>query len=182
MGSHDERCEGLKVLARLCGASGERPPKGEQIATDCRWTWSTVRRGERRIWEVKTGGGGEVTRGDVNQLLGQLEVETKRAAKTRVYGCLLAPATSSKTDAAEATGDRIALINHEAAVRLYEILADRIRQYAASSGDGSAEARGDARTKTETLLPPDGWLEKLLSPTRGRVISASEIAALFPPR
>ncbi len=27
MGSHDERCEGLKVLARLCGASGERPPR-----------------------------------------------------------------------------------------------------------------------------------------------------------
>jgi hypothetical protein len=34
-GSRDERCEALKVLARLCGASGERPPKGEQSATDC---------------------------------------------------------------------------------------------------------------------------------------------------
>jgi hypothetical protein len=182
MGSHDERCEGLKVLARLCGASGERPPKGEQSATDCRWTWSTVRRGERRVWEVKTGVGSEVARGDVNQLLGQIEVETKRAAKTRVHGCLLTPAASSKIDAAEAAGDKIALINHEAAVRLYDILADRIRQYAALCGDGSAEARGDARTKIEALLPPDRWLEKLLSPTQGRVISAGEIAALFPSR
>ena len=42
-GSHDEQCEGLKVLARLAGASGERPPKTEQSATDCRWTWSTVK-------------------------------------------------------------------------------------------------------------------------------------------
>jgi hypothetical protein len=182
MGSHDERCEALKVLARLCGASGERPPKGEQSATDCRWTWSTVRRGERRVWEVKTGVGSEVVRGDVNQLLGQIEVETRWAAKTRVYGCLLTPATTSKKAAADAAGDKIALLNHAAAVRLYDILADRIRQYAALCGNGSAEARGDARIKIEALLPPDGWLGKLLSPTQGRVISADDVAALFPPR
>lgn len=182
IGSHDERCEALNVLPRLCGASGERPPKSEQSATDCRWTWSTVRRGERRVWEVKTREVSEVARSDVDQLLGQIEVETRRAAKTRVYGCLLTPATHSKIDAAEAAGDKIALINHEAAVRLYDILADRIRQYAALCGDGSAEARGDARTKIEALLPPDGWLGKLLSPTQGRVISADEMAALFPPR
>ena len=98
-GSHDEQYEGLKVLARLAGASGERPPKAEQSATDCRWTWSTVKRGERRVWEVKTGDDEVVARGDVNQLLGQIEVETKRTAKTRVYGCLLTPATSQPTTA-----------------------------------------------------------------------------------
>ena len=141
-----------------------------------------MRRGERRVWEFKTREVSEVARSDVDQLLGQIEVETRRAAKTRVYGCLLTPATHSKIDAAEAAGDKIALINHEAAVRLYDILADRIRQYAALCGDGSAEARGDARTKIEALLPPDGWLGKLLSPTQGRVISADEMAALFPPR
>lgn len=166
----------------LAHTAGHRTAQGEQSATDCRWTWSTVRRGERRVWEVKTGGGNDVTRGDVNQLLGQIEVESKRAAKTRVYGCLLTPAASSKLDAAEAAGDKIALVSHEAAIRLYDVLADRIRQYAALWGDGSAEARGDARTKTETRLPPDGWLQKLLSPTQGRVISADEIAALFPQR
>lgn len=48
-GSHDEQCEGLRVLARLVGASGERPIRAEQSATDCRWTWSTVKRGERRV-------------------------------------------------------------------------------------------------------------------------------------
>lgn len=37
-GSHDQQCEGLKVLARLAGASGERPLKTERSATDCRWT------------------------------------------------------------------------------------------------------------------------------------------------
>jgi len=182
MGSHNEQCEALKVLARLAGASGERPPRTEQSATDCRWTWSTIRRGERRVWEVKTGRPEEVARSDVNQLLGQIEVESKRAHKTRVYGCLLTPATEAKTDAAEAARDKIVLLSHAAVVRLYDLLADRIRQYAGLCGDGSAEARGNARTRTEQLLPPDGWLERLLSPTQGRVINADDVAAMFPPR
>jgi hypothetical protein len=179
-GSHDEQCEGLRVLARLAGASGERPPKTEQSATDCRWTWSTVKRGERRVWEVKTGEPHPVDRGDVNQLLGQIEVETKRAAKTRVYGCLLTPATTIQDDAAEAARDRIALISHAAAARLYNLLADRLQQYAALCGDGHAEARGDARTKVETLLPPDAWLGKLLSPTLGKIVTVDDVATLFP--
>src|ERR1017187_4559918 len=103
-------------------------------------------------------------------------------AKTRVLGCLLTPVSEASDDAAEAARDKIAFVNHDAAVRLYDILADRIRQYAALCGDGSAEARGDARIKIEALLPPDGWLGKLLSPTQGRVISADDVAALFPPR
>lgn len=181
-GNHDQQCEGLKVLARLAGASGERPPKTEQSATDCRWTWSTVKRGERRVWEVKTGNVEEVARGDVNQLLGQIEVETKRAAKTRVYGCLLTPATVTKDDAAEAARDKIALMSHGAAVRLYDVLADRLRQYAALCGDGNAEARGNARTKIEALLPPDGWLGRLLAPTQGKAIGVDDVAGLFPPR
>jgi len=181
-GNHDQQCEGLKVLARLAGASGERPPKTEQSATDCRWTWSTVKRGERRVWEVKTGNVEAVARGDVNQLLGQIEVETRRAAKTRVYGCLLTPATVTKNDAAGAARDKIALMSHEAAVRLYDVLADRLRHYAALCGDGNAEARGDARTKIEAQLPPDGWLGRLLAPTQGKVISVDDVAGLFPPR
>jgi hypothetical protein len=181
-GNHDQQCESLTVLARLAGASGERPPKTEQSATDCRWTWSTVKRGERRVWEVKTGNVEVVARGEVNQLLGQVEVETKRAAKTRVYGCLLTPATVAKADAAEAARDKIALMSHEAAVRLYDLLADRLRHYAALCGDGNAEARGSARTKIEALLPWDGWLGRLLSPTQGKVIGVDDVAGLFPPR
>ncbi len=56
-----------------------------------RWSSSTVRRGERRVWEVKTRRSEKVTRSNVNQLLGQIEVEMTRAAKTRVLGCLLTP-------------------------------------------------------------------------------------------
>jgi len=132
--------------------------------------------------EVKTGNVEGVARGDVNQLLGQIEVETKRAAKARVYGCLLTPATVTKDDAAEAARDKIALMSHEAAVRLYDVLADRLRHYAALCGDGNAEARGDARTKKEALLPADGWLGRLLAPTQGKVIGVDDVAGLFPPR
>jgi hypothetical protein len=73
-------------------------------------------------------------------------------------------------------------VSHEAAVRLYDVLADRLRQYAAVCGDGNAEARGDARTKTEALLPSDGWLGRLLAPTQGKVIGVEDVAGLFPPR
>ncbi|MFE6801534.1 DEAD/DEAH box helicase family protein [Streptomyces sp. NPDC057681] len=183
-GSHDQQCEGLTRLARLVGASGERPPRREQSATDCRWTWSTVKRAERRVWEVKTVPKGEpnpLNRGDVNQLLGQIEVETRRSAKTRVFGCLLTPATATQDDAAEAAHDKIVLVNHGAAVRLYDVLADRLRQYDALCGDNNAEARGEARTKLEALLPQeDGWLGKLLAPSRGRLITADDVGAVFP--
>jgi hypothetical protein len=40
----------------------------------------------------------------------------------------LTPATAVKGDAAEAAHDRIVLINHGAAIRLYDMLADRLRQ------------------------------------------------------
>lgn len=53
----------------------------------------------------------------LNQLLEQIEVETRRAAKTRVYGCLLTPGTTARPDAAEAARDTITLINHDAAVQ-----------------------------------------------------------------
>ncbi|MEU7753770.1 helicase C-terminal domain-containing protein [Micromonospora sp. NPDC049171] len=185
-GSHDQQCEALIRLARLAGASGERPPKTEQSATDCRWTWSTVKRAERRVWEVKTVPKGEpkpLIRDDVNQLLGQIEVETRRSAKTRVFGCLLTPAPTTKDDAAEAAHDKIVLVNHGAAVRLYDVLSDRLRQYDALCGDNNAEARGAARTRIEALLPQeDGWLGKLLAPSRGRLITADDVAAIFPSR
>ena len=183
-GNHDQQCEGLNRLARLVGASGERPPKTEQSATDCRWTWSTVKRAERRVWEVKTVTKSEprpMIRADVNQLLGQIEVETRRSAKTRIFGCLLTPATTANDDAAEAAHDKIVLVNHGTAVRLYDMLADRLRQYDALCGDNDAEARGEARTRIETLLPQeDGWLGKLLAPSRGRLITANDVTAMFP--
>jgi hypothetical protein len=87
---------------------------------------------------------------------------------------------AANTDAAEAAHDKIVLINHGTAVRLYDLLADRLRQYVALCGDGNAEARGEARTKIEALLPPDGWLGKLLSPTQGKLVTVDDVARIFP--
>jgi hypothetical protein len=180
MGSHDEQCEGLVMLARLAGASGERPSKTEQSATDCRWTWSTSLRGQRRVWEVKTARSETIARGDVNQLLGQIEVEARRSGKTRVIGCLLSPASSTTADAAAAAHDKVALVHHDAAICLFDILSDRLRQYVGLCADGSAEARGKGRTTIEQRLPPGPWLERLLFPSQGRVIGVDHIASLFP--
>ncbi|HEX5403510.1 MAG TPA: hypothetical protein VFX16_14540 [Pseudonocardiaceae bacterium] len=73
------------------------------------------------------------------------------------------------------------LVNHGAAVRLYDMLAGRLRQYNALCGDNNAQARGEARTKIEALLPQeDGWLGKLLAPSRRRLITADDASAIFP--
>jgi len=179
-GSHDERSEALVILARLAGAHAELPPKTEQSATDCRWQWITPRRSERRVWEVKTGKFDRLPRDDVNQLLGQIEVERKRAARARVLGCLLTPVADVEDDAAEAARDKITLVHHGAAVRLFDLLADRLNRYRNLWEDGRAEARGTARTTVEPLLPRAGWLGRLLSPSAGRVIDAESITAVFP--
>jgi hypothetical protein len=84
VGSHDERCEGLRVLARLWAQAASGLPREKQGATElCAGGNAGTGRSNR--------GGGEVAHGDVNQLLEQLEVEANQAAKTRGYGCLLAP-------------------------------------------------------------------------------------------
>ena len=180
-GGHDEQCEGLKMLARLVGAVGERPPKSEQSATDCRWSWSTTRRAERRVWEVKTGKAIEANRGDVNQLLGQIEVEMGRVEGTRIFGCLLTTATRSKLDASEAAAQRITLIHHGATTVLFDMLTRRLLDYASLCGTGTAEERGTARTKLERMLPSDGFLERLLAPSNGRVLNAEDVTEIFPP-
>jgi hypothetical protein len=102
------------------------------------------------------------------------------AAKTRVYGCLPAQATTIKGDAAQAARDKITLTIHDAAIRLYDLLADRLQQYAALCDDSNAEARGEPRTKIELTLPPDGWLGKLLSRTLAKIITVDDVASLFP--
>ncbi|MFJ5699001.1 helicase C-terminal domain-containing protein [Arthrobacter sp. NPDC093139] len=179
-GKHDDQCEGLRILALLCGASSELPSQKEQSATDCKWMWTTARYSERRLWEVKTGKAREVPRGDVNQLLGQLEVEGRRSPKARVLGCLLTPTLEVPVESAEAALDKISLIHQPAAIRLYDLLADRIRLYSSLSSAGSASARGSARSEVEKLLPARGGLAGLFTPSNGKVRTAEDVASLFP--
>ncbi|SEB29336.1 Type III restriction enzyme, res subunit [Rhodococcus pyridinivorans] len=182
-GTHNQQCEGLRVLARLAGATGELPPKNEQSATDCRWTWSTTKKSERRVWEVKTvpnGTPSPLSRGDVNQLLGQIQVDTTRSPNARVLGCLLTPSTEVTPDAQEAARDKIALINHDAVLRLYDLLADRIIQYDSLCEDDSADARGTARTAVEARLPDARWLGSFLSPSHGKLLTMNDVSSLFP--
>lgn len=96
-----------------------------------------------------------------------------------MFGCLLTPATTTQYDAVEAARDQVALVNHGAALRLYDLLAQRLRQYDALCGDGTAEARGDARTQVEALMPRSGWLA-ILAPTGGKILMSDDVARLFP--
>jgi hypothetical protein len=114
-------------------------------------------------------------------VVGGRRVDSISSLRNSTDACLH-PATVASSDAVEAARAKIAPVSHEAAVRLCDVLADRLRQYAAVCGDGNAEARGDARTKTEALLPSDGWLGRLLAPTQGKVIGVEDVAGLFPPR
>lgn len=165
-GSHDERADGMVTLARLCGASGERPlGKGQ---ADVVWAWTTPRRGERRLWEIKTSTGPiRVPRGDVDQLLGQVEVAVQQFPRRRVFGCLLTPLTELEDEAMDAARERIAVINLETVLGLSHLLLERFRRYAEAWGDTAAE-RGQARTTVERTLPKDGWLTRLLAPSGGR--------------
>ncbi|MFF1399436.1 hypothetical protein ACFVZD_37265 [Streptomyces sp. NPDC058287] len=66
-------------------------------------------------------------------------------------------------------------------MRLDDLLADPLGQYDALCGDNNSEARGAARTRIEVLLPQeDGWLAMLLASSRGRLITADDVGAIFP--
>lgn len=165
-GSHNEKAQALLVLARLCGAVGERPT-GE-AATDVRWTWVTPRRAERRVWEIKTGTAARaVSRGDVNQLLGQLHVEAQDHPRVHVVGCLMSPLPAVEAGAAIAARDGIAIIQAAGVEVMFDWIADRFRQYAAAWGAGTAIERGRARTDVDPRVPRGGWLASVLSPSGG---------------
>ena len=135
---------------------------------------------ERRVWEVKTGAlGGSRTETQTNSL-GRLKLRGKRVKKARVLGCLVSPVSEVEEDAAEAARERIVLLHHGAVMRLFDLLADRLREYIAPSKDGRAEARGNARTAVEPLLPGEGWLSSSLRPSEGRVVTADDVGGVFP--
>lgn len=176
-GSHNERAEALVTLARLCGASGDRP--SEQSATDARWVWTSTRKGHRRLWEVKTGGQALIPRDDVNQILGQIQEEQNRHPLSRVLGCLLTPISEIEDDAARAARDRVVIFTLPAAVALFDAMADRFNSYYARSGSGTALERGAARQEVEPRLPEGEWLSELLSPRGLTIRLRADVDRLF---
>jgi hypothetical protein len=171
-GTHDQRAEALEVLARLCGAVGDRPTG--QSATDARWVWATPRKGQRRVWEVKTSTN-PLPRDDVNQLLGQVREEQDRHPRANVGGCLLMACDSAEDDAARAARNELALIHIDAAVALFDFVAQLFAAYRTAYGSGTTEERGAARAATESRLPSSDWLTRLLSPTNGNILRAPDV-------
>lgn len=102
---------------------------------------------ERRVWEVKTGGGGVISRDDVNQALGQVEVETLRAGKARVFGCLMTPNLAANDDAIEAAANKTILVHDRAALTLFDLLSERFQKHAALSG-------GEMQSPEDGRVPP----------------------------
>ncbi len=179
-GTHNEKCEGLRKMARLLGVMSRRPSRSEQSAPDCIWHWISVHHTERRVWEVKTGGSERIPRADVNQLLGQIEVERMRSPNSRVQGCLMTQALDIEKDAAEAARDKIALLHDRAVIRLFDLVSTQLTRYMDLWEDGTAQARGKARIIVEGLLPyEDAWLTKLLVPSSGNVLQYEDVDALF---
>lgn len=176
-GTHDQRCEALTVLARLCGTAGDRP--SGQSATDARWVWATRRKGQRRIWEVKTGGSERVPRDDINQLLGQVQEEEQAQPRSRVVGCLYTTLDDIEPDAGRAARDKIVLFTVPAALALWDAMAERFVQYQSASGSGSATERGEARSQVEPTLPAGDWTTELLTARGLTFVGRAEIDKLF---
>lgn len=176
-GSHDQRCEALVTLARLCGAAADRPHG--QSATDARWIWATPRKGQRRIWEVKTGNAMKVSRDDINQVLGQVQEEEQAHPRSRTVGCLLTSALDIEDDAGRAARDKIVLVTVPAATALWDAMAERFVQYLSHSGSGSATERGEARSLVEPRLPPGDWITELLTARGLNLLGRADVENLF---
>jgi hypothetical protein len=120
-----------------------------------------------------------VPRDDINQLLGQLQIESQDHPNTTVFGCLLTLYEDMETDAAEAAREKVCVLHASAVMALYELMSDRLRSYQQASGRGTAAERGVARSEAEGRLPASGWLSRLLVPSQGRVIRRVDIEELF---
>ena len=178
-GSHNERAEAIQLLARLCGATSDRPKT--QSATDVRWAWATSRRGYRCVWEVKTGGSLAVPRSDVNQVLGQVHEEQTRFPLAKVVGCLLVNLNDIEEDAKRAARDDVVVMHADGAIVLFDTMAELFTSYMSLWGAGSAQERGSARNGLEARLPPAGWLHHLLAPGSGTVMMAQDVRSKLMP-
>lgn len=174
-GTHDQQCQAVEILGRMCGAVASRPT-GQGVA-DGIWSWGRSRRVERRVWEVKTGVADRIPLDWINQVLGQIAAE-RPSARLRVVGCLVSDLEEVAPEAAKA-GSELCLIRRAAMQELTERLGDRLIQYAVRSGAGTTPERGSAREAVEGRLPKGDWLNELLAPRAGAVISRDHVVDLF---
>ena len=176
-GTHDERAEALIILGRLCGVTADRP--AGQSATDARWSWADLKKGHRRVWEVKTGTPAAVPRSYINQVLGQIIEERNHHPRANVTGCLLVDLTDTEPDAQRAARDDVAIMHTDAVLAVYDQMADLLRQYLAAWGSGTAAERGTARSAVEPQLPRADWLVRLLKPAGGTVMRAPQAVSIL---
>jgi hypothetical protein len=175
-GTHDQRCDALVVLARLCGVAGDRPTG--QSASDNRWVWATSRKGHRRVWEIKTTKSDKIPRDDINQLLGQVQEEQIKHPRATVSGCLLSDMEEPENDA-RAASRNLTLLHTDAATVMFDTMSEVFHAYRTAWGAGTAAERGSARATTEPRLPNADWLTQLLAPSGGRVLRAQDARNLI---
>ncbi len=171
-GSHDEQAEALEILGRIVGVSASRP-RGQGV-TDVVWSWTSSRRVERRLWEVKTGTSHALPRAWVDQALGQVAADDPQPRR-HVVGCIVTHLENVEEEAARAAGDMLCLVHVDAVSALAQQLGDQLLAYADRWGEGSPGERGAAREAVEPEMPSGGWLAGLLSPSRGRLLRSDDV-------
>lgn len=96
-------------------------------------------------------------------------------------GCILTHLEQLKPEAVQAARDVLAVVHVDAVAALFDLLADRLRDYADGWGNGSAAERGAARDAVEPRMPGGSWLRDLLAPTGGRILRRADVTRLFNP-
>lgn len=175
-GSTAERIEAYFVLARLCGADVRRNidprPKG------CRWSWVSAGSGNIRVWMTHDSDS-PVRREDVNELVAIVLEEETLQPKAHVWGCLVTSSALSSAANLAASNGRIAVIDQEAIVLLFDYMAERFTEYASASGSGSAKERGIARSSLERRLVGGPWLADLTQSKFGSRVSVTDVESVF---
>ncbi|MEB0288494.1 DEAD/DEAH box helicase family protein [Cryobacterium sp. 10S3] len=170
------RVEAYVVLARLCGAdvkqNAEPRPKG------CRWSWVSAGRGNIRVW-MGHEPDSPVRREDVNELVAVVLEEETLQPKAQVRGCLVAASELSAAAELAASNGRIAVIDQEAVVLLFDYMAERFTEYSSASGSGSAKERGVARSTLERRLVGGDWLADLTQSRTGARVSVTDVENAF---
>jgi hypothetical protein len=138
-----------------------------------------ARKVERRLWEVKTGLPDTIPRAWADQAIGQVAA-ARPSYRLHVVGCLLTHLTTIENDAAQVARDALALVHHDAVTTLADLVGERLLDYAARCGSGSAAESGSARNAVEHCLPHGPWLADLFGPSSGRIIRRDDILQRYP--